>query len=225
MDRTIIDEIKQQIKQEMQLYLDSETHHLHQKIKYLQDEIYFLKNPAPKNLPYSERFPPLETIVRLQAQLFVNAPKQGVTTHQIKVYLWDRPEARTYNEIVKFKDGYYMPFVFSVRPAIDYVKQREWDPEGFDLRHKRMGHLVHKGKKRGDGTIDVLDHVAVLHEDMWLDVFLDRHPFKFGCGTPAKPSANPKAPRHIWYLDIADDGSQSASSQFSHQSASSQFSH
>ena len=217
MDQTVIDQIKRQIKQEMQLHLDSEFHHLHQIIKRLQDELYLLKNPAPKNLPYSERFPAHETIVRLQAQLFVDAPKQGVTTHKIKVYVWDRPEARTYNEIVKYKDGYYMPYVFPVRLPQVYAKQRGWDEERVaGWTHRRIGHLSHKGKKKGDGTIDVFDHIAVLHDDMYLDLFIDAHPFKFGHGTPAKPSSNPKAPRHIWYLDIADDGTESAPSAFSH---------
>jgi hypothetical protein len=171
-----------------------------------------LRNVKPF-VPWREEFPDRGRITSLQAQLFENDSRKGLSARVVKVYLWDRPEEKD-NPYQKqwWPDGYYMPFVFPLKHPRDFAGQGSMTPiENWatDLRSSNrdwwVGCVENKGKRRGkqiDGTLKVMSHGAILAPTFDLALTICGEEYEFGTGEPAKKSDSEKAPTRIWYLKL-----------------------
>lgn len=170
-----------------------------------QVELLMAHKPSKPVLRFEAMFPDPDTIIKLQAQLWVNKPKQGVTSHNLKVYVWTNDPKRNPDH---WPDGYWIGWNFPLRLPTCWndtgtlLPIDQWARNITDADGCRIGCVEHKGKTRGkkiSGTKCIPCHSAMFAEEtMELELNIQGCEFDFGRGEPAKKTGD-NAPVHIWY--------------------------
>ena len=138
----------------------------------------------------------------MKAQLFENEPRQGVSRFNVKVAVWDKPEARKEGEQKAWPNGYYNNWIFALQPRDVYMELAQDESLKMWQDDLWLGCVSHKGSKKAKGTRQHRDHLAILHPDERdFALVICGMPFKFEKGKSIT-SSKPKSPIHVWYLDL-----------------------
>lgn len=163
-----------------------------------------LMKAGKQTLPWRERMPPAESIIKIEAQLFRNKPKKGTNTHLLKVYLWDNSD----RDPNAYKNGYWQAWMIPLKLASE-TSARESDIFNACLTDyatdpaARIGCVTHKGRKTNvKGTATVPDQLAIYNEDNHtLIVMIGEMCIELGCGEPQN-SKTPNSAVRKWKQSV-----------------------